>query len=164
MGGKWNVGHDPSGECEDRWLYYTEWLNQVGEQLKGEGIRLAYHNHEHEFFLHYGGKTVYDIMYENLSPDIVMELDTGNCIEGGGDPLKVLEKYRDRQIILHLKPYSRQKGFDVVLGDESDDNDWNAILHQSRTQFEWLLVESENGKLPEMENAGRCIDNLQKYI
>ena len=164
LGGKWNVGHDRSRECKDRWLYYIEWLNQVSEQLKKEGIRLAYHNHEHEFALFYGGKSVYDIMYENLSTDVVMELDSGNCIEGGGDPLKVLEKYKDRQIILHLKPYSKQKGFDVVLGDEWDDNDWNAILHQSWTDFEWLLVESENCRLPEMENAVGCIDNLRKYL
>lgn len=164
LGGKWNVGHDQSEECKDRWLYYVEWMNQVNERIRREGIRLAYHNHEHEFTLHYDEKTVYDLLYENLSSDIVMELDSGNCIEGGGDPLRVLEKYRDRQIVLHLKPYSRQKGFDVVLGDESDENDWNALLHQPWTEFEWLLVESENGSLPEMENAARCIENLSKYL
>lgn len=139
-------------------------MNQVNERIRREGIRLAYHNHEHEFALHYDEKTVYDLLYENLSPDIVMELDSGNCIEGGGDPLRVLEKYRDRQIVLHLKPYSRQKGFDVVLGDESDENDWNALLHQPWAEFEWLLVESENISLPEMENAARCIENLNKYL
>lgn len=164
LGGKWNVGHDQSEECKDRWLYYIEWMNQVNERIRREGIRLAYHNHEHEFALHYDEKTVYDLLYENLSPDIVMELDSGNCIEGGGDPLRVLEKYRDRQIVLHLKPYSRQKGFDVVLGDESDENDWNALLHQPWAEFEWLLVESENISLPEMENAARCIENLNKYL
>ena len=164
LGGKWNVGHDQNGECEDRWLYYAEWLNQVSGQLQKEGIRLAYHNHEHEFLLRYHGKTVYDILYENLSPDIVMELDSGNCIEGGGDPLKVLEKYGDRTIILHLKPYAGQKGFDVVLGDASDENDWDAMMHRSGTEFEWLLIESENRLLPEMENAARCIGHLRKYL
>ena len=164
LGGKWNVGHDQSGECKDRWLYYIDWLNRVSEQLKKEEICLAYHNHEHEFSLCYGGETVYDIMYGNLAPDIVMELDSGNCIEGGGDPLKILERYRDRQVVLHLKPYSRQKGFDIVLGDEADDNDWGAILHQRWTEFEWLLVESENSCLPELENADRCMDSLRTYI
>lgn len=139
-------------------------MNGVNEQLKREGIRLAYHNHEHEFSLHYGGKTVYDILYGNLAEDIVMELDSGNCIEGGGDPLAVLDKYRNRQMILHLKPYSRQKGFDVVLGEEADDNDWDSILHQRWAEFEWLLIESENNCLPELENALRCIDNLRIYI
>ena len=146
LGGKWNVGHDQKGECEDRWLYYAEWLNQVSGQLKNEGIRLAYHNHEHEFCIHYGEKSVYDILYENLSSDIVME------------------KYRDRQLILHLKPYGGQKGFDVMLGDASDENDWDAMLHQSRAGFEWLLVESENRLLPEMENAAMCIERLRGYL
>lgn len=164
LGGKWNVGHSQSEECRDRWLYYTEWLNRVNERIRREGLRLAYHNHEHEFALHYDGKSVYDLMYENLSPDIVMELDSGNCIEGGGDPLQVLEKYRDRQVILHLKPYSHSKGFDVVLGEETDANDWQAILHQPWKEFEWLLVESENTVLPELENAVRCMDHLKKYL
>ncbi len=164
LGGKWNVGHDQGEECKDRWLYYIEWLNHVNERMKGEGMRLAYHNHGHEFELRYDGKTVFDILYENLSPDIVMELDSGNCMEGGGDPVSVLEKYRNRRIMLHLKPYSRQKGFDVVLGEEPDENDWNAMLHQPQTEFEWLLVESENESLPEMENAARCIHNLRRYF
>lgn len=164
LGGKWNVGHNQSQECKDRWIYYIEWMNQVNEQLKKEGISLGYHNHEHEFVLHYDGKSVYDLLYENLAPDIVMELDSGNCIEGGADPLTVLEKYSDRRVTLHLKPYSLQRGFDVVLGDVDDANDWQAILHQQWVNFEHILVESENTTLSEMENAGRCLENLKKYF
>lgn len=164
LGGKWNVGHDQNGENRDRWLYYAEWMNRVSEQAKREGLRLAYHNHEHEFALHYDGKSVYDLLYENLSPEIVMELDSGNCIEGGADPVQVIEKYRDRPMILHLKPYSRKKGFEIVLGDSEDENDWQTILCRSGKQFEWLLVESENTVLPEMENAVMCMKNLKKYL
>lgn len=164
LGGKWNIGHDQSQECRDRWLYYAEWMNRASEQLKKEGLRLGYHNHEHEFLLKYEEKSVYDLLYENLEPDIVMELDSGNCIEGGGDPLEVLKKYKDRKVLLHLKPYSLKKGFDVVLGDGDDANDWRAILHQPWVDFEWLLVESENTALPEMENAGKCLENLKKYL
>lgn len=164
LGGKWNIGHDQSRECKDRWLYYAEWMNRTGERLKKEGLCLGYHNHEHEFLLKYDEKSVYDLLYENLSPDIVMELDSGNCIEGGGDPLSVLEKYKDRRVLLHLKPYSFQRGFDVVLGDEDDANDWQALLHQPWVSFERILVESENTALPEMENAERCLENLKRYL
>ena len=164
LGGRWNVGHGPNGECRDRWLYYAEWMNRVSEQLNREGLRLAYHNHEHEFALHYDGKTVYDLLYENLSPEIVMELDSGNCMEGGAHPAQVIEKYKERPMILHLKPYSPKKGFEVVLGDSEDANDWKAILRSSGKQSEWILVESENTAMPEMENAGRCLTNLKTYL
>lgn len=164
LGGKWNVGHDANGECRDRWLYYTEWMNQINDRLKKEGIKLGYHNHEHEFQLRYDGKTVFDLLFENLAPDIVMEFDTGNCIEGGEDPVTVLNKYKERRILLHLKPYSGEKGFHVVLGEDGDANDWQAILHQSEAKFDWLLLESENDRLPEMENAQKCLRNLKKYL
>lgn len=164
LGGKWNVGHDQSEECRDRWLYYTENLNRINERLRQEGIQMGYHNHEHEFVLHYDGKSVFDLLYENLDPSILMEFDSGNCIEGGEDPLEVLRRYRDRRILLHCKPYSRKKGFDVVLGEEEDDNAWQEILHQSGSSFEWILIESENSLLPELENARQCLRGLCRYL
>lgn len=164
LGGKWKVGHDSRQECRDRWRYYIENLNQINECLQKEGIRLGYHNHEHEFQLQYEGQSVFDLLYENLAPSVIMELDSGNCIEGGGNPLTVLQKYRNRQVILHLKPYSQVKGFDVILGEEGDDNNWQELLHQSEKDFLWLLIESENHTLPEMENARLCMEGLHKYL
>lgn len=164
LGGKWNVGHSAKQECRDRWLYYIDWMNRMKDRLNAEGIRLGYHNHEHEFLLKYENQSVFDLLYENLAPDIVMEFDSGNCIEGGADPVRVLQKYADRKILLHLKPYSFARGFDIVLGEAADENDWPAILNVPDVSFEWLLVESENGAMPEMENAQRCLKNLKKYL
>lgn len=164
LGGKWNVGHDQSGECLDRWIYYAEWMNDVNERLRKEGIRLGYHNHEHEFALHYDGKTVYDILYGQLERSIIMELDSGNCIEGGGNPVDVLERYQDRELILHLKPYSVQNGFDVILGEQDDANDWKALLEKGAERSSWLLLESENTALLEMENVEKCFQGLKKYL
>lgn len=107
---------------------------------------------------------MFDLLYENLAPSVIMELDSGNCIEGGGNPLTVLQKYRNRQVILHLKPYSQVKGFDVILGEEGDDNNWQELLHQSEKDFLWLLIESENHTFPEMENARLCMEGLHKYL
>lgn len=168
LGGKWNVGHDSREECRDRWLYYIESLNGINEHLDREGIRLAYHNHEHEFQLRYDGQSVFDLLFENLAPGVILELDSGNCIEGGGNPLSVLQKYKEREILLHLKPYSHEKKFDVVLGDNEDANNWQEILHSSVADygidFQWLLIESENRALSEMENARLCIENLLKQL
>lgn len=164
LGGKWNVGHGAEQESRDRWLYYIDWMNRMKDRLTAEGIRLGYHNHEHEFLLRYEGKSVFDLLYENLSPDIVMEFDSGNCIEGGADPVRVLQTYADRKILLHLKPYSLTQGFDIILGEAADANDWSAILNVLDVSFEWLLVESENSALPELENARLCLKNLKKYF
>jgi sugar phosphate isomerase/epimerase len=164
FGGKWNIGHTAVEESRDVWLRYIEWLNKTNERLKKEGIRTGYHNHEHEFKLIYDGVSVFDLLFDGLSRDIVVEFDSGNCLEGGDDPLRVLKKYGERDVILHLKPYSKEKGFDAVLGDSDDLNNWKEILNPALCSFKWLLVESECAILPEFVNAERCFNGLKKYI
>jgi len=164
LGGKWNIAHTPSQENEQTWKAHISWLNETAYRLDQAGIRTGYHNHEHEFQLQYGGKPLFDYLFDQLCEKIVMEFDTGNCIEGGDDPVRVLEKYRGRDIILHLKPFSRQQGFDVVLGDRQDQNNWQTIVNPQRYPFEWCLVESENTRLPELENARLCMEGLRRYL
>ncbi len=164
LGGKWEVAHSPKEECREIWLHYTEEINRICEKLKREGIRTGYHNHEHEFLLSYGGKKVFDLLFDGLSGDVIMEFDSGNCIEGGDDPLRILKKYKDREMFLHLKPYSYQNGFQTLLGEDDDANDWAAILDPEKKEYLWLLVESENAGLPEMMNARLCMQGLKKYI
>lgn len=163
LGGKWNIAHMPEQECEDTWKRHIDWLNTTACRLSKEGIRMGYHNHEHEFRLHYRGKPLFDFLFDNLSPEIVAELDSGNCIEGGDDPLRVLEKYRSRPMILHCKPYSQTCGFEVTLGQREDENDWAGMLMPGRYDFLWKLVESECTVLPELENARRCMEGLRRF-
>lgn len=162
LGGKWQVAHEPSEECKDIWLYYADEINRISEKLKKEGIRTGYHNHEHEFQLVYEGKRVFNLLFDNLSEEVIMEFDSGNCIEGGADPVEILSSYPKRDVILHLKPYSPKLGFDIVLGSAEDANDWNRIL--KHRDYLWYLIESENTLLPEAENAALCLQGLQKYM
>lgn len=162
LGGKWEIAHTAEQECEDVWKRHIEWLNETAGRLARSGLRTGYHNHEHEFLLHYGGKPLFDYLFDQLQEQIVIEFDSGNCIEGGDDPLRVLQKYRGRPMILHMKPYSPARGFETTLGAAEDANDWAAIL--ANGSFEWMLVESECTTLPEQENARLCIQGLQAYL
>ncbi|MDR1569495.1 MAG: sugar phosphate isomerase/epimerase [Oscillospiraceae bacterium] len=164
LGGKWRVAHGPDLENFDTWKRHIDWLNRTAAALGSEGLQAGYHNHEHEFQLVYEGRRVFDHLFENLDERIIMEFDSGNCIEGGGDPVQILEKYKDRTIYLHLKPYSYEKGFEVVLGGPGDANDWTRILAVPGVSFEMLLVESEATALPEMENARLCLDGLRRVL
>lgn len=164
LGGKWNVNHTIADESEALWRDYAVKINAINQALKSEGLRLGYHNHEHEFELVYNGKTVFDILFESLDSDIIMEFDTGNCIEGGYNPSDIIKKYSSRDVLLHLKPYSHKKGFNIVLGDEDDDNNWQDILSANPSKYLWLIVESENQALAELTNASKCIEDLIKYL
>ena len=64
--------------------------------------------------------------------------------------------------VLHIVAHA--KGFDVVLGDDDDENDWPAILKANPANTLQLIVESENAVLPEFENAQRCLDGLRKFL
>lgn len=164
LGGKWQVAHGPEEECREIWLHYAQQINQICEKLKSEGIRTGYHNHEHEFMLKYDGKRVFDLLFDELSEKVIIEFDSGNCIEGGDDPIRVLRKYRDRDMFLHMKPYSHTAGFNTVLGAADDANDWKAILAPENKEYLWLLIESENEVLPEYTNAELCLEGLKKFI
>lgn len=163
LGGKWGVGHAPAEECEARWDRYLERMEAVQRRLAREGIRLGYHNHEHEFQIRYGGRSVFDKLYAALNARVLMELDTGNAIEGGADPAQICAD-TDRAIFLHCKPYSRRLGFSVALGDAADANDWRGILAAAQGRCEWLIVESESEAAGEMENARQCIGGLKAAL
>lgn len=164
LGGKWNIAHTPAQERREIWLDHIKWLCKIDEKLRACGIRTGYHNHEHEFLLKYDGKCVFDMLFENLPADMILEFDTGNCIEGGYDPVQILQKYRARDIFLHLKPYSRTRGFNTVLGAPDDLNDWRAIFAASPSSIREVIIESENEILGAYENAQLCINGLRPYL
>lgn len=163
LGGRWNVAHTQQQECRDAWMRHIEWMNHVCVPLRAHGIRLGYHNHEHEFLLRYDDQSVFDLLFQALDPDIIMELDTGNCIEGGSDPAMVIERFPARDLFLHMKPFSSKQGFDVTLGDGSDENHWCSILHAAQSRCLQWIVESESVQFPELQNAQLCLDGFRRF-
>ncbi|MDD3412174.1 MAG: sugar phosphate isomerase/epimerase, partial [Eubacteriales bacterium] len=164
LGGRWHIGHGPQEECLEVWQRRIEQMNKLAERLERCGIRMAYHNHDHEFRLNYQGKTVFRWLFDGLAPGVLMELDTGNCLEGGGDPCRELARCASRDVLLHMKPYGPAHGFDVTLGAPDDANDWSAILRALGNRPGRLLVESEAVCLPEMENARLCLEGARSVL
>jgi sugar phosphate isomerase/epimerase len=63
------------------------------------------------------GKVPYDVFVERLDPSVVrLQLDVGNMVMGGGDPMRYLEKYRDRYWSFHLKDVVPDRSSDTELG------------------------------------------------
>lgn len=164
LGGKWAVAHTPDQECEALWDAYLERMESIRARLAREGIRLGYHNHEHEFQIRYGGRTLFDKLYGALNEKVIMELDSGNAIEGGADPVRVLKQRKGRRVFLHCKPYSHTDAFDVAVGETGDANDWPAMVKAADDTCEWLIIESESSRLSEMENARVCIKGLKASL
>ncbi|NQT85497.1 sugar phosphate isomerase/epimerase, partial [bacterium] len=83
------------GDTKEKWIEVAKFFSAAAEKAKPLGMRVGYHNHSYEF-KKIGDTTGWDIFFDNASKDVVMQLDTGNCMGGGGDPVAILKKFADR--------------------------------------------------------------------
>lgn len=86
-------------------------FNEIGKRIRAAGLQFIYHTHGFDF-RRYGETVAFDVMLAECAPEYVaFELDIGNAIEGGADPVAYLEKYPKRFLLAHLKDW---KNLDTV--------------------------------------------------
>ena len=134
-------------------------FTELAAKVKDQGMRVGYHAHGGDF-KKFDGKTGWDLIFGNAAADVVMQLDIGNCIGGGGDPIAMLEKYPGRSATIHLKEHGGKRGAAVGEGDV----DWKTVFRICETTggTEWYVVEQESYDCPPLESVRRCIENLRK--
>lgn len=100
----------------------VEDFNRAGKVLKEQGITLCYHTHGYEFQPYEDG-TLMDYLIKNTNPEYVsFEMDILWVQFGGGDPIKLLNKYGDRWKLMHLKDLRKGTPKDLT-GLTSQEND-----------------------------------------
>lgn len=108
-----------SGETSqalDDWREWADHFNAAGAAARKAGIWLAFHN-EPDHMKPIDGKVPYDVFLERLDPAMVrLQLDVGNMVMGGGDPMAYLARYKDRYWSFHLKDVVPDKSSDTELG------------------------------------------------
>jgi sugar phosphate isomerase/epimerase len=119
------LGHEylvvPSLEADmgltlDDWREWADRFNTAGAVARRAGIWLAFHN-EADHMKPIDGKIPYDVFVERTDPSVVrLQLDTGNMIQGGGDPMQYLAKHRERYWSFHLKDIVADRSTDTELG------------------------------------------------
>ena len=98
---------DKNRKTLDDYKTLCERCNKGAEQAKKAGIQLAYHNHAFEFKPMDGGKTGYDVMMKEFSPDMQFEVDVFWVQVGGKDPVEMIRKLSGRVSQLHLKDLNK---------------------------------------------------------
>lgn len=113
-------------------------LNQTAEVLAPLGMATGYHAHYFDF-VKFGEQTAWEILFSHTRKDVIMQLDIGNCANGGGDPIAMLREFPGRARSLHLKDYGGEPG--SVIGEGKAD--WETIFHLAETLHhpEWYVVE-----------------------
>jgi sugar phosphate isomerase/epimerase len=142
------------------WLKYAKRFNELAEKVKPQGMLVGYHNHAHDF-APVGETTGWDILASNTSKDVIMQLDLGNAMSGGADPIKYLKRYPGRTGTIHLKEYSATNK-NAMIGE--GDVNWPEVFHLCRTigGTKWYIIEEEKDAYPPLEGVEISLKNLKK--
>jgi sugar phosphate isomerase/epimerase len=81
----------------------AERLNELAGTAASRGLKVGYHNHWWEFEQQLGDGTAYDLFVGELSPEVVLEVDTYWATVGGQDAPALLRRLGDRVGFLHVK-------------------------------------------------------------
>ena len=147
-----------TSKTKQEWLDKAKLFNEIAAKVKGEGQFVGYHAHAHDFEK-FDGVSAWDIFFGNTTPDVIMQLDTSNCREGGADPVAVLKKYPGRAKTIHIK--ASGGGPEAVIGE--DKVAWPEVFAwcESRGGTQWYVVEHESSKDP-IDAIKRSYAALQK--
>jgi sugar phosphate isomerase/epimerase len=152
VGVAWAAHKKPLDETQT--LKIAENFNVIGKRLQEKGIQFFYHNHGFEFQPYKNGETLFDLLVQKTDSDLVkFEMDVLWTIFPGQDPVKLLKKYPDRWILMHLKDLAKgvegdlsggtDKKNDVPLG--TGQADYPAILKTAQEiGIKYYFIEDES--------------------
>jgi sugar phosphate isomerase/epimerase len=148
---------DPKPNLDD-WKAVAANLNAAAEKLAPSGLKVGYHNHQAEWKA-VDGQRPMEILAVNTKPTVMLQLDVGTCLEGGGDPVAWIRANPGRIRSIHCKDWSRDPavGYKTLFGEGVAD--WKGIFQaaQSVGGIEFYLIEQEGSRYSELETAKRCL-------
>ncbi len=98
------------------WKIWADRFNVAGEEARRAGIWLALHN-EPDHQRKVEGEFPLDVFLKRTEPKFVrFQLDVGNMLMGGGDPMDFLNRHKDRIGSFHLKNVVADRTKDTELG------------------------------------------------
>lgn len=104
----------------------------------------------------------WETLFNNADEAVTMQLDLGNAMHGGGDPIKYLNMYPGRSRTIHLKEWTADDE-GAIIGQGVVP--WKQVfdLCERTGNTEWYIVENEGdpAKMPAMERVKACIDALK---
>jgi sugar phosphate isomerase/epimerase len=136
-------------------------FNDVAKRLKPHGMKVGYHCHGGDF-VPLEGTTPWEVFGENTNDDVLLQLDLGNCMSGGGDPIAMLKKFPGRAGTIHLKDYGAEG---LAVFGEGVVN-WEEVFAfcESAGGTEYYILEEEGKQGPEALDTYRlALKNFRKF-
>ncbi len=133
------------------WTALGQELGRISKQVRAEGMRLAYHNHDFEL-VDFNGRTGLELLFAAAGPDLQTELDLAWVARAGYDPAVMLGKFRGRLFAVHAKDnapkgQAKDEGGFAAIGQGV--LDWNAILPAAAgSGVQWYIIEHDQPRDP----------------
>lgn len=158
LGNKFLICPSLSARSAQEWQDLAHKFNDISDRAKEYGMLVGYHSHAGDF-RKYDGKTAWEIFFDNTKPQVVHQIDIGNTLDGGGDPIAMIRRYPGRTKTTHIKEHGGPPG--AAIGEGT--NDWRALFAAYETVggTEWYIVEHETGSNP-LQSVKTCLQNLHK--
>jgi len=147
---------------EEQTLEAAQNLEMIGKKCYEKGLKFAWHNHAMEFTDLPNGKTPFQIIMGNTTPDYVCaELDVYWVEYAGKSTIQTINDYKGRIGILHLKD---------MLKDDSRERtcpgmgclDFKSIITLKKDAgIEYLIIENEKNEAG-IDCATKAIGYLKK--
>lgn len=126
---------------------FTKDAEALIAKLEPAGIRFGHHNHSHEFFrAERHGKTFEDILIDEATPKLMLELDLYWIEHAGLNCVRILERCHGRVPVIHLKDKEVLSGTNNTrMAPIGEGNlDWSSIIPACEAAgVEWYGVEQD---------------------
>ncbi|HEL4182735.1 TPA: sugar phosphate isomerase/epimerase family protein [Stenotrophomonas maltophilia] len=133
------------------WTALGKELGRIAKQVRGKGMRLAYHNHDFEL-ADFDGRTGLELLFAAAGPDLQTELDLAWVARAGLDPAVMLGKFRGHVFAVHAKdnaPKGQAQDEDGFAAVGQGVLDWNAILPAAAAAgVHWYIIEHDQPRDP----------------
>ncbi len=159
------LGGDAFGDAH-AWQSAASQMNSAGAILRSAGIKLCYHNHAHEF-AEYDGKTAFDHIFDHSeSTNLGLELDTAWAAIGNSNVPALIDRFKGRLPLLHLKDYRLDSNGEPVLTELGHGIiKWGPILEAAQNAgVIWYIAELDNSESDSLESAHINISFMQEYF
>ena len=146
------------------WRALGEKLASGAAAAKPHGLKVAWHNHDFEYYPLPDGSRPIDHIFTAGGPDVLFEIDCGWIVRASTDPAAELRRYADRIIAIQLKDTA-------PIGTKQDDGwtatgdgiiDWASLVPLFRaTKADHIVAEHDNPS-DWQRFARRSIDHMRQ--
>ncbi len=147
-------------EAKDNCLKIAEIMTRASETAQAAGLNVGYHAHGGDFKKIDGDLTAWEVLFDHTPKAFVHQIDLGNCLGGGGDPFKLIERYPGRSLSVHLKEHGGPKG--AVFGQGTVDFKRAFKLCEAVGGTTCYIIEHESDPEHAFESAKKCLDYVTK--